>query len=103
MGELYIDLVEKYPIVSLEDGVAENDTEGWLLLTRKLDKKIQLVGDDNFVTNPEIFVRGIADGIANAILIKLNQIGPNEKNYTRKTRLGTVILGFIRDKKALQR
>jgi enolase len=75
MGELYIDLVGKYPIVSLEDGVAENDNEGWLLLTRMLGKKIQLIGDDNFVTNPEIFARGIADGIANAILIKLNQIG----------------------------
>ena len=75
MGELYIDLVKKYPIVSLEDGVAENDTEGWLLLTRKLGTTIQLVGDDNFVTNPEIFARGIAEGIANAILIKLNQIG----------------------------
>lgn len=75
MGELYIDLVKKYPIVSLEDGVAETDTEGWLLLTGMLGKKIQLIGDDNFVTNPEIFARGIADGIANAILIKLNQIG----------------------------
>jgi enolase len=58
-------------IVSLEDGVAEDDIEGWLLLTSKLGKKIQVVGDDNFVTNPEIF----AQGIANAILIKLNQIG----------------------------
>jgi enolase len=75
MGELYIDLVSKYPIASLEDGVAETDTEGWLLLTAMLGKKVQLVGDDNFVTNPEIFARGIADGIANAILIKLNQIG----------------------------
>jgi enolase len=75
MGELYVDLINKYPIVSLEDGVAETDTDGWLLLTGMLGKKIQLIGDDNFVTNPEIFARGIADGIANAILIKLNQIG----------------------------
>jgi enolase len=75
MGELYLELVEKYPILSLEDGMAENDLEGWLLLTSKLGKKIQLVGDDNFVTNPEIFRRGIEDGVANAILIKLNQIG----------------------------
>jgi enolase len=75
MGELYHALLKKYPIVSIEDGVAETDTEGWLLLTGMLGRKIQLVGDDNFVTNPEIFARGIADGIANAILIKLNQIG----------------------------
>jgi enolase len=75
MGELYMGLVETYPIVSLEDGMAENDQEGWMLLTRKLGQKIQLVGDDNFVTNPQIFARGIEAGIANAILIKLNQIG----------------------------
>lgn len=75
MGELYLDLVRKFPIVSLEDGMAENDREGWLLLTGLLGKKMQLVGDDNFVTNPKIFADGIEDGIANAILIKLNQIG----------------------------
>ncbi len=75
MGELYLKLVEKYPIISLEDGMAEDDQEGWLLLTGKLGKKIQLVGDDIFVTNPEIFEKGIRDGVANAILIKLNQIG----------------------------
>ncbi|MGH8164066.1 MAG: phosphopyruvate hydratase [Rhodanobacteraceae bacterium] len=75
MGELYLDLVRKFPIASLEDGMAENDREGWLLLTGLLGKKMQLVGDDNFVTNPKIFAEGIKDGIANAILIKLNQIG----------------------------
>jgi enolase len=75
MGELYVDLVHRYPIVSIEDGMAENDIEGWLLLTRTLGERIQLVGDDIFVTNSEIFARGIEKGIANAILIKLNQIG----------------------------
>jgi enolase 1/2/3 len=67
--------VRQYPIVSIEDGLAEQDWDGWKILTRELGKKIQLVGDDIFVTNPEIFRRGIAEGIANAILIKLNQIG----------------------------
>jgi len=65
----------KYPIVSIEDGLAENDWEGWKILTKNIGKKIQLVGDDIFVTNPEIFKRGISEGIGNAILIKLNQIG----------------------------
>jgi enolase len=64
-----------YPIVSLEDGLAENDWEGWAMLTRELGKKIQLVGDDLFVTNVSIFKEGIEKGIANSILIKLNQIG----------------------------
>ena len=64
-----------YPIVSLEDGLAENDWEGWAALTKELGGKIQLVGDDIFVTNIEIFGRGIEKGIANSILIKLNQIG----------------------------
>lgn len=75
MVEFYTQLVEKYPIVSIEDGLAENDWDGWKLLTEKLGKKIQLVGDDIFVTNPEIFKKGIEEKIANAILIKLNQIG----------------------------
>lgn len=75
MVRLYEDLVKQYPIVSLEDGVAENDDAGWKLLTKTLGEKIQLVGDDNFVTNPWIFTEGIANGIANSILIKLNQIG----------------------------
>jgi enolase len=68
-------LVEKYPIVSIEDGMAEDDWQGWKLLTEKLGDKIQLVGDDIFVTNTEILKRGIEQGIANSILIKLNQIG----------------------------
>jgi enolase len=67
--------VKRYPIVSLEDGMGEEDREGWKALTKALGKKLQLVGDDNFVTNPSIFAQGIRDGIANAILIKLNQIG----------------------------
>lgn len=67
--------VRQYPIVSIEDGLAENDWEGWRLATKALGSKIQLVGDDAFVTNPKIFARGISQGIANAILIKLNQIG----------------------------
>jgi enolase len=67
--------VRQYPIVSIEDGLAEDDWNGWQLLTREVGGKIQLVGDDAFVTNPKIFARGIAEGIGNAILIKLNQIG----------------------------
>ena len=67
--------VRQYPIVSIEDGLAEDDWDGWKILTRDVGKKIQLVGDDVFVTNPKIFARGISEGIANAILIKLNQIG----------------------------
>lgn len=68
-------LVEKYPIVSIEDGLDEGDWDGWKLLTEKLGDKIQLVGDDLYVTNPAIFKEGIDKGIANAILIKPNQIG----------------------------
>jgi enolase len=68
-------LVEKYPIVSLEDGMAEEDWDGWRLLTERIGKKVQLVGDDIFVTNPERLRRGIELGVANSILIKLNQIG----------------------------
>jgi enolase len=75
MVAFWADWVRKYPIVSIEDGLAENDAHGWKLITRELGKKLQLVGDDVFVTNPKIFARGISDGIANAILIKLNQIG----------------------------
>ncbi len=68
-------LVNNYPIVSVEDGMAENDREGWKLQTARLDEKVQLVGDDVFVTNPDILLEGIDDGIANSILIKVNQIG----------------------------
>ena len=75
MGELYLELVSRYPIVSIEDGAAEDDWEGWNLLTKVLGKKVQLVGDDLFVTNTAILRRGIQEGIANAILIKPNQIG----------------------------
>jgi enolase len=75
MVELWSGWVKKYPIVSLEDGMGEEDRDGWKALTKILGKKLQLVGDDNFVTNPKIFAEGIRDGIANAILIKLNQIG----------------------------
>ncbi len=75
MVELYTDWCRKYPIISIEDGLAEGDREGWKLITEKLGKQIQLVGDDLFVTNPAIFREGIADHIANAILIKVNQIG----------------------------
>jgi enolase len=67
--------VEKYPIRSLEDGLAEDDWEGWRLLTERLGGKVQLVGDDLFVTNPERLKRGIEAGVANAILVKVNQIG----------------------------
>ncbi len=75
MVEHWVDWVTKYPIVSLEDGMAENDWTGWKLLTEKLGKKIELVGDDLFCTNPSILAKGIEAGIANSILIKLNQIG----------------------------
>ena len=71
----YEKIVEKYPVYSIEDGLAENDWDGWKKLTEKLGNRIQLVGDDIFVTNPEIFSEGIEKGIANAILIKVNQIG----------------------------
>jgi len=75
MVSLWGDWAKRYPIVSLEDGMGEEDRDGWKALTKALGKKLQLVGDDNFVTNPKIFAEGIRDGIANAILIKLNQIG----------------------------
>ncbi len=75
MVDFWSDLVERYPIVSLEDGMAEEDWDGWRLLTERLGARIQLVGDDVFVTNPERLKRGISTGVANSILIKLNQIG----------------------------
>ncbi len=71
----YEDLMKRYPILSIEDGLAEGDWDGWESMTKALGPKVQLVGDDIFVTNPEIFARGIERGIANAILIKVNQIG----------------------------
>ena len=75
MVKFWEEWMRQYPIVSIEDGLAENDWDGWKIFTRDVGKKIQLVGDDAFVTNPKIFARGISEGIANAILIKLNQIG----------------------------
>ena len=75
MVDFYEDLVTRYPIISIEDGLDENDWDGWTILTERLASRIQLVGDDIFVTNVELLTRGIEKGIANSILIKLNQIG----------------------------
>jgi enolase len=71
----YADLCARFPIISIEDGCAENDWDGWKKLTERLGNKIQLVGDDLFVTNVEFLRRGIAEHVANSILIKVNQIG----------------------------
>ena len=71
----YEDWIARYPIVSIEDGLTEDDWEGWALLTARLGSRVQLVGDDLFTTNPERIARGIADGASNAVLVKLNQIG----------------------------
>jgi enolase len=73
--DYYENLVEKYPILSIEDGLAEQDWKGWELMTDRMEGSIQIVGDDVFVTNPKIFRKGIEKGVANSILIKLNQIG----------------------------
>jgi enolase len=75
MADFFVDWVNKYPIISIEDGFDENDWDGWKLITEKLGGRIQLVGDDLFVTNPKILKRGIEQSIANSILIKVNQIG----------------------------
>jgi enolase len=75
MVEMYVDWVRQYPIVSIEDGLAEGDWEGWAQLTGALGEQVQIVGDDIFVTNPQILRRGIDEGVANAVLVKLNQIG----------------------------
>jgi enolase len=75
MAEFWGNWARQYPIASIEDGLAENDWDGWKIVTKQLGEKIQLVGDDIFVTNPKIFARGISEKIGNAILIKLNQIG----------------------------
>ena len=72
MIEYYADLIDRYPIFSIEDGLAEQDWDNWTLMTEKLGNRVQLVGDDVFVTNPEIFARGIEKGICNSILVKLN-------------------------------
>ena len=75
MADFFVDWVNRYPIISIEDGHAENDWDGWKLMTEKLGNRIQLVGDDLFVTNPKILAQGIERNIANSILIKVNQIG----------------------------
>ncbi len=75
MINYYQEMVEKYPIVSIEDGLAENDWDGWIKMTKIMGDRIQLVGDDVFVTNPAIIARGIKDKVANSVLIKLNQVG----------------------------
>jgi enolase len=87
MVQYWVDLVNRYPIVSIEDGMAEDDWDGWAALTGQLGGKVQLVGDDLFVTNEERLRRGIDGGTANAILIKVNQIG------TLTETLGTMDLG----------
>ena len=96
MVQLYAEWVNKYPIVSIEDGLAEDDWDGWQALTRELGKKVQLVGDDLFVTNTERLARGMALGVGNAILIKVNQIGTLTQtldaiNMARKASYGIVI------------
>jgi len=96
MVKLYAEWVNKYPIVSIEDGLAEDDWDGWQALTRELGKKVQLVGDDLFVTNTERLARGMALGAGNAILIKVNQIGTLTQtldaiNMARKASYGIVI------------
>jgi enolase len=75
MVDLYAGWVDRYPIVSIEDGLAENDWKGWTLLTERLHERVQLVGDDLFVTNVDRLGRGIEEGVANAVLVKVNQIG----------------------------
>lgn len=96
MIEWYRRLISEYPIISIEDGLSENDWEGWGELTRTLGERIQLVGDDIFVTNPKIFKKGIKAKIANAILIKLNQIGTLTETLqtielAKKSGYGTII------------
>ena len=75
LADYWVDLVDRYPIASIEDGMAEEDWDGWAVHTKALGGRIQLVGDDIFVTNSSLLERGIREGVANAILIKLNQIG----------------------------
>ena len=96
MVELYADWVRQYPIISIEDGVAEGDWDGWKALTRALGDRVQLVGDDVFVTSPEILRKGIAEGVANALLVKLNQIGTVSEtldaiSIAREARYATII------------
>lgn len=81
MAEWYAGLCEKYPIVSIEDGMGENDWDGWKLLTETIGDHVQLVGDDLFVTNADFLARGIAEGAANSILVKVNQIGTLSETF----------------------
>jgi len=82
MVAFYESLIKDYPIVSIEDGFAQNDWEGWKLFTNRCASRIQIVGDDVFVTNPKILTEGIAQGVANSVLIKLNQIGTVTETLT---------------------
>ena len=96
MVRMYDEWLRDYPIISIEDGIAEGDWEGWQLLTRELGARVQLVGDDVFVTNPEILKRGIADHVGNALLVKLNQIGTvtetlDAVKMARDAKYGTII------------
>ena len=96
MIRLYEDWLRQYPIISIEDGLAEGDWDGWKALTGALGGRVQLVADDVFVTNPEILKRGIADGVGNALLVKLNQIGTvtetlDAVSLAREARYGTII------------
>ena len=96
MIDLWTDWVRQYPIVSIEDGLAEGDWEGWKALTRALGDRVQLVGDDVFVTNPAILKQGIADKVGNALLVKLNQIGTVAEtldaiDMARRAGYGTII------------
>lgn len=80
--DFYDDLIDNYPIISIEDGLAQNDWKGWSKFTERCGSKVQIVGDDIFVTNPKIFMEGLQKGIANSILIKLNQIGSVTETLT---------------------
>ena len=96
MVRLYEEWLRDYPIISIEDGLAEGDWEGWQMLTRELGARVQLVGDDVFVTNPAILKRGIADHVGNALLVKLNQIGTvtetlDAVKMARDAKYGTII------------
>ena len=93
---IYANWVNKYPVLSIEDGLSEHDWAGWKEMTKELGAKLQLVGDDIFVTNPEIFKKGIAEGIGNAILVKVNQIGSLSEtleviNMARKNKYKAII------------